>query len=91
VAEKASLAAVGIDDPEQDAQAGGLAGTVRSEDSVDRAGRDLQVYVAERGFAIEGLGEALGLDGYARLHFYLPLCSLELVGGGRVRWQVKAA
>jgi hypothetical protein len=56
------VAAGGPDEPEQDADGGGLAGPVRAEEAVNLAWSYGQVETVERAGLAEGLGEAVDLD-----------------------------
>ena len=64
-AEQSALAGRGVDDAEQHAQAGGLAGAVGAKDAVDGPRRDRQRNSVDRAGIAEIFDEIAGLDGWA--------------------------
>ncbi len=62
VAEHAAAARRRVDDPEQHAQGGGLAGAVGAEQAVDRAGRDREADPVDRAGVAEILDQVDRLD-----------------------------
>ena len=58
VPEHPGLTGVGPQQPDGHRQGGGLAGAVRAEQAVERAGRHVQVDAGDRDLAVEALGQA---------------------------------
>jgi hypothetical protein len=73
-AEQPRLAAVGLEQPEQDAQRRGLAGAVGSEEAGDLARRDGEIEAVEGMDVAETLGQAADGDGGLGGHEELPWC-----------------
>src|SRR3970040_217253 len=63
VVQAGAFARVGLEQPAQHADGGGLAAAVRTEEAVDLSLRHLQGQVLDHGAVTEGLGQALGVDG----------------------------